>query len=437
MDIKKLIIPVVSILIILIIVFAVFSVYFKEEKVYNDKPTVKIQYPIDGSTVTKIVTVSGIANDPNGDQTIKKVEIMIDETWFEVEGTSKWSFTWNILNLQDGFYNISARVWDGAVFSDIDKITVKVFNPEVIDSDSHKWAIFLIAANFPEDEESRLGNGGLYLAEEMAEYFVKNYSYPTSNIFILFDDGWIRGNNGLGEKIQILQQRYHKYDITYSAATKEIFLSALKHIITESNKFDDSEIFIWISSHGYGDNENSLTGGKLFERSAFFLWNDDIMTDKELDDALTYLKSRKVCIIVDACFSGGFADKTILSLPENFVFKSSISSPGRVVIASTSKFRVGYTSLQYGPLFTQLWFEGIKTSDADGFKPGLFDIGRPTRLNLFKDGSISVEEAFYYARFVLKNSEVLKDYNNMEPQINDQYPRAGNLFNNRGLILGQ
>jgi len=435
MNIKKTIIAIVSILIIILIVFTVFSGYFKEEKIYNDKPTIKIQYPINDSTVSKIVTISCISYHPNGDQTIKKVEILIDEKWFEVEGTSQWSYTWNIFTLQDDFYNISARAWDGAVFSDIDIITVRVINPEVVESNSHKWAIFIVAANFPEDEESKLGNGGLFLAEEMVGYFIENYSYPTSNMFILFDDGWVRNNNGLGEKIQTLQQRYHKYDITYSAATKDIVLSALMHIINESNKFDDSEVFIWISSHGCGDNENTLTGGKLFERSAFFLWNEEMMTDKELDDVLTSLKSRKTCVVIDACFSGGFADKTIFSFPE--IFKSSISNPGRVIIASTSKFRIGYTSLEYGPLFTQLWFEGIKTGDADGFEPGLRDIGRPTRLNLFKDGSVSVEEAFYYTRYVLKNTEELKDYNKMEPQINDQYPRSGILFSIKGLVLGQ
>ena len=435
MNLKKIFILIVSLLIIVLMVVPFFLSYFNEEKVYNDKPTVKIQYPINGSTISKFVTISGIANDPNGDQTIKKVEIMINDTWFEVEGNSKWSYTWDIFNLEDGFYNISARAWDGAVFSDIDKITVKVLNPEVVESDSHKWAIFVVAANFPEDEESKLGNGGLYLAEEMVNYFIENYTYPTSNIFILFDDGWIRSNNGLGEKIQTLQQRYHKYDITYSAATREIFLSVLRYIIDESNKFEDSEVFIWISSHGYGDDENILTGGKIFERSAFFLWNQDMITDKELDDVLNNLKSHKTCIIVDACFSGGFADKTILSFPEIFI--SSISNPGRVVITGTSKFHIGYASLQYGPLFSQLWFEGIKTGNADGFKAGLLDIGRPTRLNIFKDGSVSVEEAFYFARYVLKNTEELQDYNKMEPQINDQYPKAGNLFNRKGLILGQ
>jgi hypothetical protein len=437
MDIKKTIIPVISMLVIVLLVFAVFSGYFTEEKVYNDKPTVKIQYPTDRATVSKIVTISGIASDPNGDQTIKKVEIMINETWIEVEGINKWSYTWNIFNLKDGFYNISARAWDGAVFSDVHEIKVRVLNAKSVESDSHKWAVFIVAANFPEDEESKLGNGGLYLAEEMVEYFIKNCSYPTSNMFILFDDGWIRNNSGLGETIQTLQERYHKYDITYAAATKSIVLYTLEHVVNESNKFEDSEVFIWISSHGSGDNENTLTGGKLFERSAFFLWGQEIMTDKELGDAIANLKSRKTCVIVDACFSGGFADKTILSFPEFFVFRSDIAKPGRVVIAGTSKFRIGYASLEYGPLFTQLWFEGVRTGYADGFKPGLRDNGRPTRLDLFKDGVVSVEEAFYYARYVLKNADELKDYNTMEPQINDQYPRAGTLLSTKGLILGQ
>ena len=49
---------------------------------------------------------------------------------------------------------------------------------------------------------------------------------------------------------------------------------------------------------------------------------------------------------------------------------------------------------------------------------------------------VTVEEAFYYARYVLKNTEELDDYDRMEPQINDQYPRRGILWNNKGIVLG-
>ena len=104
----------------------------------------------------------------------------------------------------DGIYQISVRSTDDEMYSDVVEITVEVDNPEVVESDSHKWALFVAAANFPSDNESKLGNGGLYLAEEMAAYLIEECSYATSNVIILFDDGWIRDDNGKGEKIETL-----------------------------------------------------------------------------------------------------------------------------------------------------------------------------------------------------------------------------------------
>ena len=186
---------------------------FEEKKVFNSKPVVEITYPQTGDVFSKLVTISGTVTDPNGDQTIKKVEILVNETWREVDGTSIWKYTWNVFDVEDGYYTISVRAWDGAVYSDIEEIKIEVYNPEAVLSDAHKWAVFVVAANFPEDDDSKLGNGGFYLAEEMAEYFVENYNYPTSNVVILFDDGWIRSEGGFGTPVQTLQQRYHKYDI--------------------------------------------------------------------------------------------------------------------------------------------------------------------------------------------------------------------------------
>ena len=72
--------------------------------------------------------------------------------------------------------------------------------------------MFVFAGNYPADNDSKLGNGGLYLAEEMAGFFIEEYDFPTSNIFILFDDGWIRGDNGYGNRIEPIEQRTHQYD---------------------------------------------------------------------------------------------------------------------------------------------------------------------------------------------------------------------------------
>lgn len=431
----------INLVIVIIAVILAFSLLFvpglfEEKKVFNSKPVVEITHPFKGDTFSKFVTISGTATDINGDQTIKKVEILLNETWVEVEDTAVWKYTWNVFNVENGYYTIGARAWDGAVYSEVDEVKIEIFNPEIVVSDSHKWAVFIVASNFPEDNDSKLGNGGLYLAEEMAEYFIENYDYPTSNIIILFDDGWVRADNGLGKPLQTLQQRYHKYDITYEGATRENVETILKYVVDESNMFDDSEVFVYISSHGCGDDSNALTGGKVFERSGVFLWDNEILNDKELGDLLSNLKSEKTCVFVDACYSGGFADKTILNFPEFFLYRSGLAESGRVIITGASKFRVGYASMLHGPLFSQLWFEGIKTSDADGFRPGLLNSGKPSNLAIYKDGKVSVEEAFYYARYVLKNDDAIEDYNSMEPQINDRYPNRGVLKNNKGLVLG-
>jgi len=147
------------------------------------------------------------------------------------------------------------------------------------------------------------------------------------------------------------------------------------------------------------------------------------------------LKSKKTCIIVDACYSGGFADKTILNLHTSLLFRSGIPKNGRIVISGSSKFRPGYASTTEGPLFSILWFQGLKTGDADGCKPGLLHLGVLRNLRLFKNGEVSVEEAFYYARIQLRTDELLSEYREMQPQINDRYPRRGLLLSHKEMFL--
>ena len=429
---------VIAVFLVLLIAVPLFFV-FSEEKGYisNKRPYVTIENPNDGESVSDIVMISGTAYDPNGDDTLVSVEVMIDSGgWETAGGVTLWSYEWATYNYDDGFYVIHVRSWDGIDYSDIEEIDVQLSNPETAESDSHKWAVFIAVSNFPDDNESKLGNGALNLMEEMTKFFIENYGYSTSNIFILFDDGWIRKDNGYGEREKTLQQRYHEYAITYGSATRKKVESVISRVVAESNRFDDSEVFIWISGHGWGDNKNGKTGGKILERSAVFLW-DSMLKDKELGDMLFSLKSQKICVIVDACFSGGFADKTIFGFPELFLLKSNLPGSGRVVVTGASKFREGYASTTHGPLFSLLWFEGVKTGEADGFKPGILKSGKPTNLKMFKDGKVSVEEAFYYACYILRNNEELEDYSKMEPQINDQYPHKGLLRSLNGMILGE
>jgi len=421
----------------ILLLLPLFSGCLEDTPEKNHPPEINISYPLNNQKVSDIEKITGSASDPDGDEQVKKVEVKINGSeWVEAEGTTTWSYDWVTYRSQEGIVPIYVRSWDGTDYSNIVEVSVTVDNEISTESDEHRWAVFVISANFPENNETKLGNGGLYLAEDMASYYIETLNYPTENVYILFDDGWIREDNGYGKRIQTLEQRPHTYDISYGGATEENVKSILYHVVEEANQFSDSEVFLWFAGHGWGDETNQFTGGKILERSAIFLW-DDVFTDRELGDILYSLRSDETCIIVDACFSGGFADRTILNFPTFFLLNSGIPGSGRVVMTGASKFRTGFASTTQGPLFTLLWFQGMTTGDADGFRPGVFSIGKPPRFSLSEDGKVSVEEAFYYARYVLRNDANLNDYDSMEPQINDQYPNRGNLRSKGELVLGE
>ncbi len=425
----------IIVILVVISAVAIFFVLDSGDGVSNIPPEVEISYPSDGSTVSGIVLISGTAYDEDTSVNLSRVQVGFNGKWYAADGFEQWSYEWNTFDLKNGEYTISVRADDGIDYSDVEQVTVTVENPDGSDSDSHKWAVFVAAANAAPDEDKKLGNGGLSLAEQISSYMVENLGYSSSNIFILFDDGWIRDKNGYGERIKTLQQRDHKYDFNYGSATVSSVKAVTGYVKEKSNVFEDSEVFFWFFGHGWGDSSKEYTGGKLFQRSAIFLWDGKLL-DSELGSMLSDLESTETCVIVDACFSGGFADKTIFNFPELFLLKSDLNKPGRVVITGASKFREGWTSTVVGPLFTNLWFEGLKTGQADGFRSGVLNSGRKPVLNFLKDGQVSVEEAFYYASFTLRKTEELDDFDDMQPQINDNYPRSGVFGNKKGLFLG-
>ena len=416
----------IFIILIIIIITSILSSGCLEGKNFiNNKPIIEITFPKNGMYISSLISIYGNASDPDGNETLVNVQIKIDDiAWVVANGKTNWSCDIGGFSLDDGIHTISARSWDGYDFSFVEEIAINFDLPDTVLSDARKWAIFIAADNFPEDNNSKLGNGGLNLAENMSTYFIEKLDYSTSNIYILFDDGWFRSDNGYGNPILTLQERPHKYNITYGAATIQNVMTVIQNVTTESNKFVDSEVFIWLFGHGYGNSNRIFTGGKLLKQSAIFLW-DDIITDQEFGNILINLKSKKTCVIVDACYSGGFADKTIYNIPEIFILQSGLAKPGRIIISGTSKFRLGYASTNLGPIFTNIWFQGLISGDADGFRSGILHLGRQPIFGIFKDGKVSVEEAFFYSRFVFRKERVFIKFKMMEPQINDKYPQRG------------
>ena len=95
----------------------------------NHSPTVTITYPSDGATVNGTITIQGTASDEDGDETIQKVEVKIDNgNWVVATGTTSWSYEWNTTQVENGQYTIYARACDGKDYSNIVSISANVFN---------------------------------------------------------------------------------------------------------------------------------------------------------------------------------------------------------------------------------------------------------------------------------------------------------------------
>ena len=95
----------------------------------NHRPIVIITYPTNGTTVNGIVTIQGSASDEDGDETIQKVEVKIDNgKWLIATGTLNWAYTLDTTKLENGNHTIYARSYDGKEYSKIASITVEVKN---------------------------------------------------------------------------------------------------------------------------------------------------------------------------------------------------------------------------------------------------------------------------------------------------------------------
>lgn len=86
----------------------------------NDPPTVEIIEPHENQIVSDVCTIRGIADDPNGFATIKKVQVQIDNgVWQEADGTTSWTYQWDTTQFSNDYHNVCARSYDGETYSEI------------------------------------------------------------------------------------------------------------------------------------------------------------------------------------------------------------------------------------------------------------------------------------------------------------------------------
>jgi hypothetical protein len=128
------------------------------------------------------------------------------------------------------------------------------------------------------------------------------------------------------------------------------------------------------------------------------------ITDDEINYFLNRLESQGICVIVDSCHSGGFNDNWSCTRKAQSVdfareFGNDLQGRNRIVMTS-----VGEEELCYGMnWFTYYLIEGMK---------GYADSN--------DNGVCSAEEAFWYAKPIIRNIDVFPIQ--MHPRIFDDYP---------------
>ena len=121
-----------------------------------------------------------------------------------------------------------------------------------------------------------------------------------------------------------------------------------------------------------------------------------IITDDEINFMLNRIHAKGIAMIVDSCHSGGFNDNWSYAKDYNFAteFAKDLEGRNRVILTSVRE-----DEISFGSIFSYGVIDALK---------GYGDKN--------KDGFVSAEEAFYFAR-----SRVLNETRDMHPQLFDDY----------------
>ena len=100
----------------------------------NNQPEVIIDSPANGTTIDGETTIIGKAIDPDGNDTIIKVEVSVDNgAWVAATGITSWNFVWDSNTVENGNYTIRVRAFDGTDYSNI--VVWKLTVDNILDDD--------------------------------------------------------------------------------------------------------------------------------------------------------------------------------------------------------------------------------------------------------------------------------------------------------------
>ena len=200
------------------------------------------------------------------------------------------------------------------------------------------------------------------------------YGYPKANIYVLMSDGV---NPGADK---------HLYNGSYVSSdpdldgdgSKDYWYSATKANITtvfnllKTNMASGGHLFIFTTDHG-GPESTPQVGTNVI----MSLWGEEIKDDEFNSELAKIPTTDPIYITMEQCYSGGFVDDVIPSVPLP-------SGQVRVIATAANAYESSY-----GDTFSKLWISAVR-----GFNVS----GAPVDADTDNNGVVTLQEAFTYAK---------------------------------------
>jgi hypothetical protein len=189
--------------------------------------------------------------------------------------------------------------------------------------------------------------------------------------------------------------------LTCGAATHASIESALKSVVAKCDA--DDEFVFYYSGHGSWLIESEID-----------LFNGEYFMESDFTAAMAGMKATNVFMCFDCCQSGGFADFNPVGPHVADVPLIGLAKNNWIVVSAASLV-FSYDGADGGVFTNLFWRDGLASGKANN------NIYAKTNGGTGSDLRVSVEEAFYYAKYALNANNMIS-----QPMIDDWY--TGEFF---------
>ena len=231
---------------------------------------------------------------------------------------------------------------------------------------SNDYAVIINGGRCPDENHERFWNNCSF----MYKVLVGVYGYNPSHIYVIMSDGTNPDidrtlDNGNQDSSPLDLDGNGTNDIQYSATIANIsnvFDKISQNIAKQDN------LFVYITDHG---GKSTIPAGSYIS-----LWNFVTYYPYQLAKEMNKIQANSINVVMNTCYSGGFI--------------SSLEGSNRVIMTSCTADQLSWsTNDRYYDEFSYYWISAMA---------GAYPNGSKADADANKDGFVSMEEAFLFAK---------------------------------------